>query len=105
MLYCIGGTVFGGWGLYCIFKNIKRSIYEIYIYEANISRINGGQDHVPQEGYTETVTAVRYNNNAIHELNDLMTTMTDLVVNPTAISWLDFSFNDIHQLDDVRCVF
>ena len=47
------------------------------------------------------MTAVRYNNNAIHELNDLMTTMSVLVVNPVAISWLDFSFNDIHQLDDV----
>lgn len=58
-----------------------------------------------KEGYTEVVTAVRYNNNAIHELNDLMTTMSVLVVNPVAISWLDFSFNDIHQLDDALLEF
>jgi len=53
-----------------------------------------------QEGYTEIVTAVRYNNNSIHELGDLVPSLTSLVVNPAAISWLDFSFNDINQLDD-----
>ena len=61
---------------------------------------NKDQDVAPQEGYTDVVTAVRYNNNSIHELGDLVPSITSLVVNPQAISWLDFSFNDINQLDD-----
>ena len=57
---------------------------------------------IEQEGYDEAVTAVRYNNNSIHELTDLNPTIASLVVNPAAVSWLDFSFNDIANLDDVR---
>ena len=63
--------------------------------------IQWDQDTELQEGYTDIVTAVRYNNNSIHDLGDLVPSITSLVVNPAAISWLDFSFNDINALDDV----
>lgn len=77
----------------------------------NLSTISDCLEEDPRKGTKEkegtkgVVTALRLNNNSISELADLSTAITSVLVNPQAISWLDFSFNDISVLNDTLLEF
>jgi len=46
-------------------------------------------------------SALRLNNNSLHDLSDFDTTLEHILENPMDLGWLDMSFNELHDIDDV----
>ena len=50
---------------------------------------------------------VKFNNNDIEDVTDLVSVMEQMVLQPEAITWIDMSFNKLHKIDPVsaKCIF
>jgi Leucine-rich repeat (LRR) protein len=48
---------------------------------------------------------VKLNNNHFNELSGLMDCLSQIVLEPINISWIDLSFNDLQKIDPVLCEF
>uniref|UniRef100_F7CZP1 Leucine-rich repeat-containing protein 51 n=1 Tax=Ornithorhynchus anatinus TaxID=9258 RepID=F7CZP1_ORNAN len=45
--------------------------------------------------------ALRLNNNALSDMNDLSQTLTQLLERPQDLAWIDLSFNDLSNIDPI----
>ena len=48
---------------------------------------------------------VKLNNNHFNELSGLMDSISQIVLEPVNISWIDLSFNDLQKIDPVSLKF
>jgi Leucine-rich repeat (LRR) protein len=51
------------------------------------------------------VKCIKVNNNHIQDASTLLEVANEIILQPDSITWIDFSFNNLHQIDQVFCQF
>lgn len=76
--------------LQCLFKN---KLYNYLVNNSALQRTEGSGQFKSN--------SVRFCNNNISNLENLSSTLEQLLENPLELAWLDLSFNDISTIDKV----